>query len=218
MTNLLYVFRYFRVVPPIPVLMTSSFVVITLVGALSIVFGDNRHAAAAVPVVILQAFSASTGFSAPARRGYFDLLLARGEPRVRIAVVQFLTAIAPGVVSWGVLATVDALAHRASENPLLASGTLLALVMASTIPWAVTVSLPRFSGAIGWLLVVSLGAAAGVSWPDFVHDLIFPIDVIGESVAERPDVLLPALLVSCLSVATALWWVHRTDFRLEAAQ
>jgi hypothetical protein len=218
MANLLYLFRYFRVVPPIPALMTSSFMVITLVGVLSIAFRGEGHAAATLPVIVLQAFSASTGFSAPARRGYFDLLLARGEPRARIAIVQWLTAITPGVLSWASLAGVQELGHVAATNPLLASGTLLALLMASTIPWAVTVALPRFSGAIGWLLVVCLSKVSGVVWPDPVHDVVFPIDVIGESIGGRPDVMLPALLLSCVSIAMALWWVHRTDIRLESAQ
>ena len=218
MTNVLYVFRYFRVVPPIPGLMTGAFVAITLVGAIATVVTDARDASAVVPVIVLQAFSASTGFSAPARRGYFDLLLARGEPRTRIATVQWLTAIAPGVASWAALAAVDALVHGASDNPLMRSGTFLALGMASTIPWAVTVSLPRFSGAIGWLLVVALGTVGDVIWPEPLRQVLFPIALIGQRGADRWEVCLPALLLSLLSVACALWWVHRTDIRLEAAQ
>lgn len=218
MANILYVFRYFRVVPPIPVLMTSSFVVITLVGACSIAFSGEGQAAAALPVIVLQAFSASTGFTAPARRGYFDLLLARGEPRARIALAQWLTAISPGVLSWASLAVVQALVHRATNNQLMASGTLMALMMASTIPWAVTVGLPRFSGAIGWLLVVCLGAVGDVAWPEPVHAVVFPLDVIGENVAGRQNVLVPAVLLSLVSIGIAVWWVHRTDIRLEAAQ
>ncbi len=218
MGNVLYVFRYFRVVPPIPALMSGSFVVITLVGALSIVVTGEGRGVAAVPVIVLQAFSASTGFSAPARRGYFDLLLARGEPRARIAVVQWLTAITPGVLSWAGLTAVQALVRGAASNPLLASGTVTALLMASTIPWAVTVALPRFSGAIGWLLVVCLGAAGGVVWPDPVRQVVFPIDLIGQRVDNRAQVWLPAMLLSLVSITIALWWVHRTDIRLEAAQ
>jgi hypothetical protein len=216
--NLLYVFRYFQVVPPIPALMTGAFAVITVVGMLSIALSVNGGATAAVPVVVLQAFGSSTGFSAPARRGYFDLLLSRGEPRTRIALVQWLTAIAPGLTSWAMLALAYTLSRPAAENPLLASGTVVALIMASTIPWAVTVSLPRFSGAIGWLLLVSLGATGGAVWPDPVRAVVFPIDVVGERVGNRVDILLPALLLSIASVAIALWWVHRTDIRLESAQ
>ena len=218
MTNVLYVFQYFRVVPPIPRLMTGAFVAITFVGVLSIVFASAHDASAVVPVIVLQAFSAATGFSAPARRGYFDLLLARGEPRTRIAAVQWLTAITPGVASWATLAAVDALVHGPSGNPLLRSGTFLALGMASTIPWAVTVSLPRFSGAIGWLLVVALGTVGDVIWPEPLRQVLFPIGLIGQRVAGQWEVCLPALLLSLISVACALWWVHRTDIRLEAAQ
>lgn len=218
MANLLYVLRYFRVVPPIPMLLTSSFAVVTLVGVLSIAFGGDGGASTALPVIVLQAFSASTGFSAPARRGYFDLLMARGEPRARIALAQWLTAITPGVLSWASLAGVQALLHRTVGNQLLASGTLMALLMASTIPWAVTVGLPRFSGAIGWLLVVCIGAVGGVVWPEPVRAVVFPIHVLGESVGGRRSVLIPALLLALLSMVIALWWVQRTDVRLEAAQ
>ena len=218
MGNLLYVFRYFRVVPPIPALMSGSFVVITLVGAVAIAVTGEGGGVAAVPVIVLQAFSASTGFSAPARRGYFDLLLARGEPRARIAFVQWLTAITPGALSWAGLSAVHALAHGSARNELLASGTVMALLMASTIPWAVTVALPRFSGAIGWLLIVCLGAVGGVPWPDPVRKVVFPIDLIGESVGKRADVWLPAMLLSLVSLTAAVLWVHRTDIRLEAAQ
>ena len=218
MANLLYVFRYFRAVPPIPALMLSAFAVITLIGALAIVLLHTRDGAVAVPVLVLQAFSASTGFSAPARRGYFDLLLTRGEARTRIAVVQWLTATAPGVASGAVLAVVYAAAHRDLRNPLLSSGTLLALLLVSTVPWAVTVALPRFSGAIGWLLVVTLGASGGVSWPEPVREVVFPLDLIGAQIGGRRDVLLASVLLSSLSVAAALWWVHRSDIRLEAAQ
>jgi hypothetical protein len=218
MANLRYVFRYFRVVPPNPALLTGAFAVITVVGMLSFALTADDGAAAAVPVVVLQAFGASTGFSAPARRGYFDLLLSRGEPRTRIALVQWLTAITPGITSWAMLAAAYALIRGTAGSPLVTSGTMLALVMASTIPWAVTVALPRFSGAIGWLLLVSLGATGGVVWPDPVRDIVFPINVVGERVDHRVDVVMPALMLSTLSVAIALWWVHRTDIRLESAQ
>jgi hypothetical protein len=218
MGNILYVFRYFRVVPPIPALMTSSFVVITLVGAFSIAFNGHGGAAAAIPVIVLQAFGASTGFSASARRGYFDLLLARGEPRARIAFAQWLTAIMPGMLSWASLVVVQTLVHGTANNQLMASGTLMALLMASTIPWAVTVGLPRFSGAIGWLMLVCLKTVSGIVWPDPVHDVVFPIDVIGKNVTGRPSVLVPATLISLISLTIAVWWVHRTDIRLEAAQ
>src|SRR5205085_8793178 len=104
--NVVYVFRYFRVVPPIPTLLTACFGGVTTIGAIAIVATGDHDDATLVPVLVLQAFSASTGFAAPARRGYFDLLLARGEPRVRIALVQWVAAILPGCASWCLLALV----------------------------------------------------------------------------------------------------------------
>jgi hypothetical protein len=216
--NLLYLFRYFRVVSPIPFLMVGSFGVATVVGAVVIVIGNRQDSAVAVPVIVLEAFSASTGFTAPARRGYFDLLLARGEPRARIATAQWLTAIAPGIGSWATLAVTAALAGSESANPMISSGTTTALLMVSTIPWAATVALPRFSGAIGWLLVVAIGATVGVTWPDPIRRVMFPIAMVGQSIDHRLDVLLPALLLSIVSVMGALLWVHRSDIPLEAAQ
>jgi len=98
------------------------------------------------------------------------------------------------------------------------SGTVIAFLMASTIPWAVNVGLPRFSGAIGWLLLVCVVNSGGVIWPDSIHDVIFPLELLGVSVSNRLGVIVPALTLSAVSMAGALAWVSRTDIRLQAAQ
>ena len=79
----------------------------------------------------------------PARRGYYDLLLARGASPTRIATVQWLVAVAPGLCSLGVLAGLHA-SVDGGENPLLQPGTMIAVLMTSTIPWATTVAFLRF--------------------------------------------------------------------------
>jgi hypothetical protein len=217
MRDLMYVVRYFRVVPPVPRLMAAAFVALTVACGCVTVLIDNGDAAALVPIVVLQAFSVTTGFVAFARRGYFDLLIARGHPRTHIAIVQWLLAVAPGLCSWLSLAAVHALFHD-GENPLLRSGTVVTIFMVSTIPWAVNVDLPRFSGAIGWLLLVALASTGGVIWPDSLHVVVFPIAVVGSSLGNRLDVLAAALALSVVSMGIALWWIRRTDIRLEAAQ
>ena len=217
MTELVYLARYFHVVPPIPRLMIGSFVVLTLVGAGVTLVTAHDHAAAAVPIVVLQAFSASTGFAVPARRGYYDLLLARGATPARIAIVQWLVAVIPGLCSWAILSAMHAVLD-AGDNPLLQSGTAIAFLLASTIPWAINVALPRFSAAIGWLLVICLASTGGVIWPDTVEEVIFPLGLVGSSLAGRPDVTVTAFLFSTLSMATALAWVRGAEIRLEAAQ
>jgi len=217
MADLLYVIRYFQVVPPIPRLLMGSFVVLTVACCVLTALTDDSDGASVVPIVVLQAFSASTGFAVSARRGYFDLLIARGLSRVRIAIAQWLVALVPGLCSWAILASVRSLSHG-GHNPLLESGTAMAFFMASTLPWAANVGLPRFSGAIGWLLLVSLMSAGGVIWPDSVQDVIFPVGLVGGSVASRAGVFAVALLLSVVGMALALVWVHRIDIRLEAAQ
>jgi hypothetical protein len=216
--DLVYLFRFFRVVPPISGLMTSTFAVLTAAGAALMAWRPDDAVAAAIPVIVLQAFSAASGFASPARRGYFDLLLASGEPRLRIAIVQWITAITPGVASWGVLATLRAVLHGAVGNPLLAAGTLLALWMVSTIPWAITVSLPRFSGAIGWLLLVSLWSISAPIWPAGVGEVLFPLAIVGDSTGRHVWVFTAGAGLSVITMAGALAWVHRTDIPLEAAQ
>ena len=66
----------------------------------------------------------------------------------RIAIVQWVVAVLPGLCSWAILSAVHAVLS-AGQNPLLQPGTAIAFLMASTIPWALNVALPRFSGAIG---------------------------------------------------------------------
>jgi len=217
MTELIYLARYFQVVPPIPRLMIGSFVVLTLAGGLVTLVTAHDHAAAAVPIVVLQAFSASTGFAVPARRGYYDLLLARGATPARIAIVQWVVAVSPGLLSWAILGAVHAVLD-VGENPLLRSGTAIAFLLASTVPWAINVALPRFSSAIGWLLLICLASTGGVIWPDTMDEVIIPVGLVGNSLVDRPDVIIAAVLLSTLSMAAALGWVRGAEIRLEAAQ
>src|SRR6187551_2314142 len=66
MADLRYIVRYFQVVPPVHRLMVLSFAVLTMGGGLLTV-GNGTNAAAAVPILVLQAFGVSTGFAVLAR-------------------------------------------------------------------------------------------------------------------------------------------------------
>ena len=111
MRDLLYVIRYFHVVPPVSRLMMISFAVLTVTGGVVITVADGANAGAATPILALQAFAASTGFAVLARRGYFDLLVVRGQPRMRIAIVQWVLSILPGACCCVVLSAVHAAGH-----------------------------------------------------------------------------------------------------------
>lgn len=216
-TNLRYVVRYFHVVAPVPALMTAALAVVTVTGAVGLLVAPASDRAVALPLLVLQAFSASTGFSGPARRGHFDLLLTRGESRVRIALVQWLTAVAPGALSWGLLVAIAGLRAGGAADALLASGTLLAMLVVSTVPWACTVGLPRFSGAIGWLLLISLAPVSNVAWPDAIRLVVVPTELAGRHPVSL-GVAGTAMALALGSMVTAMVWVHRTDIPLEAAQ
>jgi len=193
--------RFFRVVSTQPTLIVWTFVVVVVVGAIAIVRDPSRSEGAMVPVLLLQLFAVSSGFEVPARRGYYDLLLTSGHHRVWMAMVHWVTSSAPGVIAWLMLAAVEVAATSRSGTTLLASGTFAAMGLVSTLPWAITVRLPRFSGGIGWLLalvistsVLSSGNLPGGQPGDSADDwiwaawgfLVYPVVFVGRTTESSP--------------------------------
>ncbi len=116
----------------------------------------------------------------------------------------------------------------------LTSGSLVALWLVSSIPWATTVALPRFAAAIAWLVVLATtlttwpsGQSALVSaldgqvashWSPVVA-LIYPMGLLGATLSPAQwAIVRPALFVSVLAPALAFLWFIRADIPLEAAQ
>ena len=236
MTRWRYVVRFFTVVPPLPPLMVPAFVAVTIAAAGVIVFDPARAAGALTPVLLLQLFACSSGFDVPARRGHYDLLFTHGETRGRIVIGHWVASALPGVVCWVVLgATARAIAPDDVHAALFSSGTVAAMGLVSSIAWATTLRLPRFSGAIGWLLVV---ATVALIAPDFLASnvdasiqstevwlqtagavLIYPPLLVGEELrAAHGAVVLPAVTCACAASAAACWSAIRRDIPLEAAQ
>ena len=231
----LLIFRFFRIVSPVPRLLMGALATVTMAATVIVVWEPLRADVALTPVLLVQLFAASSGFMLPARRGHYDLLLTSGHPRVAIAVAHWVTAILPGVVSWTVLAVAEIATTRGSAASMLASGTVAALVLVSTLPWALTVGLPRFAGAIGWLLLLALFAAVlaplapprlfnilggGESWAEAaVALMLYPPMLVGESLA-GPQVFLvaPALMIAAGCMVDAVRRIDREDSPLEAAQ
>ena len=215
----IYPLRFFRLVSTQPSLIVWTFVVVTFVGVVSIVREPSSSGGAMLPVLLLQLFAASSGFEVPARRGHYDLLLTSGHHRVWMALAHWTTSIAPGVVVWLVLALVEA----ASDGPsdLVASGTVAAMALVSTLPWAITVRMPRFSGGIGWLLALTISTSV---WPSMPRSsafgvLVYPAGLVGQALGIE-DVLVaaPAMVLAIVSMVTACRWISRTGVPLEAAQ
>jgi hypothetical protein len=207
-------------------------IVTTMAAAGAVLIEPVRAGAALMPVLLLQLFAASSGFMVPARRGHYDLLLTHGEGRVRIALAHWLMSVVPGVICWLALGAVEATVAP-GRLAILASGSGAAVFLVSTLPWAVTVTLPRFAGAIGWLLALAMvvavtgehsaavalvdGAPAGVQGALAV--LLYPPLLVGEIVTEARALLLaPALVMAGSAMACAIAWVDAHDIPLEAAQ
>jgi hypothetical protein len=235
MTDLAFLVRFFHVVPPVPSMMTGTFAIVTLAAATAIVGNTNRAAGALVPVLLLQSLAASSGFALPARRGHYDLLLTRGKNRTLIAIVHWATSIAPGLASWLALATLELVVSRGGHASLLATGTCAAVFLVSTLPWAVTIALPRFSGGMGWLLIAVTAATTfsmdvmgqwsahstrieELAWPAWSF-LVYPVGALGHDLTgEEIVATVPALMLAVVSMVTACRWVSRTEFPLEASQ
>jgi hypothetical protein len=229
-----YLLRFFHVVPPVPPLVVATFVAVTGVASLAVATGSGRAQGALAPVLLLQLFTASSGFTVPARRGHYDLLLTRGTSRLRVSLAHWAVTIAPGVFSWLVLAFVERLAVR-EDGALLTSGTWAAMFMVSTLPWALTIALPRFAGGIGWLLLlvtmgttfsegifarwtVSSTRVEALVWPAWVF-LIYPLGAVGESLG--PAHLLavaPGIALATCAMVMACHWAAHSDVPLSAAQ
>lgn len=187
-----------------------------------------------VPVLLLQLFAVSSGFEVPARRGHYDLLLTSGHPRVWMALVHWAMSAAPGALAWLVLAFGErATAGAGMHLDLSTSGTLTAMGLVSTLPWAINVRLPRFAGGIGWLLTMAMsshvwssGGGGGVPGPDGGQlvwpawtVLMYPAGLVGRDLDVSQSVIAaPAIILAVGAMAVACLWVSRASVPLEAAQ
>jgi hypothetical protein len=232
--SLSYPFRFFHIVSPLPSLIVWTFVVIVSIGAVAIGNDPATAPGAMVPVLLLQLFAASSGFEVPARRGHYDLLLTSGCGRVRMALVHWASSVAPGLGAWLVLAGIEAAASNGAMRQLTTTGTWAAVWLISTLPWAITVRLPRFSGGIGWLLALAVSTTiwpgtgpsvgpAGTEHSDVLSSawsfLVYPPMWVGHELHSHDlAAAAPALLVAGSAMVVACRWVSRTGVPLEAAQ
>lgn len=227
--------RFFHVVPPNPPLMLVALIVTTTAGCVTLAIDPARGRDVLTPVLLLQLFASSSGVMVPARRGHYDLLLTLGHGRIAVAVVHWATSVLPGVGSWLLLAGTEIVMTSGSAHVLFTTGTAAAVVLVSTVPWAVTVNLPRFAAAIGWLLALALAVmvvpahadgrlfgalGGGSSWMEAAAALLlYPPLLVGEDLTgAQAFLVLPALALAAGCMAYALAWIDRHDIPLEAAQ
>jgi hypothetical protein len=217
-----YVWRFFVVVPPVPRLLHAAIAVTTVVVGAVIVLDSRRAAVSLTSLLLLQLFAASSGFLPAARRGYYDLVLTVGERRGVVAAVHWMLSVLPGLVGWCVLACIEALVTRQADGALFTRGTLAAMFVVSTIPWAAGVALPRFAIGIAWLLASSVlwipGPATGPAAPVLgtLDGLLYPPLLVGAELAGADA--LPAIvsvLAAGAALLLALAWIERADIALD---
>jgi hypothetical protein len=109
------------------------------------------------------------------------------------------------------------------------------MCLVSTLPWAITVRLPRFSGGIGWLLALSMSAMLWSSMPTFAAAgesldlqtrawaawsfLVYPAGLVGSDLSgDQALAAAPALTLAIASMIGACRWIARSSIPLEAAQ
>lgn len=213
-----FLIRFFRVVPPVPALMTSAFAASAAAAAVALGLHASNPEQALAPVFLLQTLAASSGFAVPARRGHYDLLLTSGVSRLRIGVAHLAASVLPGIVCWLVVAVLEAVTGGRFPRVSLATGTIAALTIVSALSWAMTVPLPRLTGGIVWLLVFAAPVNHAV-FPVTASMLALPWTLVGTDLSSFG--LLPVLSAAVVVVTTvvgALVWICRIDVSLQVAR
>jgi len=232
LTRVVSTLQFFRIVRPVPRLMRGTFAVVTVASALRLLLSPAGVGQTVLPVLLLQTFAVSTGFMGYARRGHFDLLFTRGAGRVQVAAIYWLLSALPGIVSWLALAVLEILWHRSML--LTSSGTLAVVLCVSMLPWALSVPLPRFSGATGWLLALVMTVTltpVGTGgyglwqtqhgepwWWSAIAFLLFPGRLVGQSVIVEGPAPIAVLALVIAIMAGAFAWVWLSDLPLEMGQ
>lgn len=108
--------------------------------------------------LVVQTFAVSTGFRGPALRGRYDPLLLGGCSRLRLGVALWSASASPGICAWMAMALL--IGYETGTWIVLDARHVVALALASTVPWAISIGLPRLAGGMVSLIVlVMLGTS-----------------------------------------------------------
>jgi hypothetical protein len=227
-----FLVAFFRAAPPVTRPMVLCLWGTAALGSVAMAAGVADGATVLTPLLVLQIFGSSSGFALAMRRGHYDLVLSRGIGITGLMTAHWLASIAPGLGAWLTVALVERLV-ASGGHAALTSGSVLAFLLASSVPWALTTPLPRFAAAIGWLvlLVTSLAVipsgqqrlveALGDSRPSLlgaVAVVSYPMGLLGNDAMRLPaGTAGPGLACAVGSMLGALAWHRRTDVPLEAS-
>ena len=186
-----------------------------------------------VPILFVQFFGASSGLRLESSLGQFDRLLVDGASRRELGLYHYALSIAPGWSAWLIVSGWQL--WRLGSSPGLSIAPLGAMLLVSTVAWAVTLPVSRLAGGAVWIaLMLAVGSSAqGVDWIRVVLEQASPpgvSDVLWSVVALTAVpflFLLPATapiagswpVIGCvMTVATGAllagcYWIQRRDFR-----
>ena len=217
-----FLIRFFGVVPPVPKWMSIAFAVAATGGGVALTIEQTTPAGALAPIFFLQMLAASSGFAVPARRGHYDLLLTSGISRLAVAGAHCAASCIGGIAAWLVIAACEAIAIGGAPTVSFASGTVLALIVVSLVPWALTAPLPRLSGGLVWLLiVVTLQAFVPAAFlaPNAFSVLVSPWLLIGIALPDIDSItVLPIIATTTVAVSAACAWIDGADIPLQVAR
>lgn len=133
-----------------------------LVGGVGMqVTGFDSADFALVCILIVQLLAASTGFTVHASRGFYDPILISGRSRFSLAGSHFLSSALPGILAWTGIGIVQAIRAGSLAVEAFQPEGWAAILLVSTIAWALTVRLPPLSGGVAWLLITAALAISG---------------------------------------------------------
>lgn len=170
-------------------------------------------------VLFLQLFAASTGYRESLRRGHFDPILVGGTSRWRIAGAHWAISVGLGLLVWTVLTILELAVHANRRLTSLNPAQIAVFLYASTAVWALTLPLPRYLGAVLWLiLLVVLQSTQQLqamrvtftpvpeTWAEIVRSatsvFLFPVFLLLD-----PDVANVTLLATTIAGACVLWTI-----------
>jgi hypothetical protein len=152
--------RFFLVVSPLPIWMQIAFGAAVLVGGATLWLNPGDVDSAFGSILMLQMFSASSGYRFAAASGYYDPLLVSGRSRAGIALGSLIAAAIPGVMAWLGIAVIATALGRGHSAFALHRQTALILVSAGA--WAAGLALPRMAaGALWSVVLITLAMSRG---------------------------------------------------------
>jgi hypothetical protein len=114
-----------------------------------------------VVLLLAQSFSAATGFSFRASRGHFDQVLVAPASRVAVGLAHAMASMAIGIVTWLLVAVIEAVSDRGNVPSGFALPAVAALLYMSAVAWAAALPFARYSTGVIWLILAIALAGAG---------------------------------------------------------